>query len=197
MRYTIKMLDELSDLKFARLILQERLNGLTNPYSPLSSKLRQTINTLAELELKQPAPPEPQKQYSSLDEVFDDLNWHFHRCSDGSVELESWSPAGENIVVDIEGKDIPAEVAEYAEDFDPDEHAEMWVEGRGKRGVPSSIRELIDDANDIKEMLKTLADALATVPVEETNCEAGTYDCDTCISNGDCPRKNEEDEDDD
>jgi hypothetical protein len=166
MRYTIKMLDELSDLKFARLILQERMNGLKNPYSPLSSKLRQTINALAELELKQPAPPEPQKQYSSMDEVFDDLNWRFYRCSDGS-ELESWSPAGENIVVYIEGEDIPAEVADYAECFDPDEHAEMWVERRGKGGCPSTIRELVDDADAIKKMLKTLADALATVPMEE------------------------------
>ena len=173
MRYTIKMLDELSDLKFARLILQERLNGLKNPYSPLSSKLRQTINALAELELKQPAPPEPQKQYSSMDEVFDDLNWRFHRCSDGSGELESWSPAGEDIVFDIEGKDIPAEVAEYAEDFDPDEHAEMWVEHRGRGGCPSTIRELVDDADAIKEMLKMLADALATVPMGEEDKDDG------------------------
>lgn len=173
MRYTIKMLDELSDLKFARLILQERLNGLKNPYSPLSSKLRQTINALAELELKQPAPPEPQKQYSSMDEVFDDLNWRFHRCSYGSGELESWSPAGEDIVFDIEGKDIPAEVAEYAEDFDPDEHAEMWVEHRGRGGCPSTIRELVDDADAIKEMLKMLADALATVPMGEEDNDDG------------------------
>lgn len=167
MRYTIEMLDKLSDLKFARLILHERMNGLKNPYAPLSRKLLQTINTLAELELKQPAPPKPQKQYSSTDEVFDDLNWHFHRYSDGSWMLESWSPAGEDICFDIEGKDIPAEVAEYAEDFDPDEHAEMWVEHRGKGGCPSTIRELVDDADAIKEMLKTLADALATVPMGE------------------------------
>lgn len=45
-RYTKKQLDELSDVKFAQLILQERLNSLTNPYSPLSTKLRCAIKAL-------------------------------------------------------------------------------------------------------------------------------------------------------
>ena len=33
----------------------------------------------------------------------------------------------------------------------------MWVEIRGKRGVPDSIRTLIDDADAIKEMVFELA----------------------------------------
>lgn len=45
-RYTKKQLDELSDIKFAQLVLQERLNSLANPYSPLSTKLRHAIRTL-------------------------------------------------------------------------------------------------------------------------------------------------------
>lgn len=49
------------------------------------------------------------------------------------------------------------------EDFDADEHAAMWIESRGERGIPSSIRTLIDDADAIKEMLKELADKLAEV----------------------------------
>ena len=49
--------------------------------------------------------------------------------------------------------------------FDVDEHVEMWIEARrnGVRGVPSSIRELVEDAEDIDKMLEELADALAEV----------------------------------
>lgn len=49
-RYTKKELDELSDIKFAQLILREKLDKLENPYSDLSTKLRRTIRTLEEQE---------------------------------------------------------------------------------------------------------------------------------------------------
>ena len=55
---------------------------------------------------------------------------------------------------------VAEKVREYAYDFDPDEHAEMWVESRGKRGVPDSIRTFVDDADAIKEMLFELAQEL-------------------------------------
>lgn len=45
-RYTKKKLEEMSDLQFAKCILQDRLNSLKNPYSPLSAKLRVAINKL-------------------------------------------------------------------------------------------------------------------------------------------------------
>ena len=44
--WTIKDLDEISDIDFAIRILQERYNKLTNVYSPLSKKIAQTIRTL-------------------------------------------------------------------------------------------------------------------------------------------------------
>lgn len=37
--WTIKELEDISDLAFINTILQERINRLTNPYSPLSTKL--------------------------------------------------------------------------------------------------------------------------------------------------------------
>lgn len=61
----------------------------------------------------------------------------------------------------VEVENFPESVREYANDFDADEHAAMWIEARGKvNGVPDSIRELIKDAEAIKEMLNELADAL-------------------------------------
>lgn len=49
----------------------------------------------------------------------------------------------------------------------------MWVESRGKRGVPDSIRTLIDDADAIKEMAFELADALRKAEEEYQKEVAG------------------------
>ncbi len=47
-RWTIEKLKEISDRDFAVCILQERLNGLSNSYSPLAIKLAQTIRDLTD-----------------------------------------------------------------------------------------------------------------------------------------------------
>ncbi len=83
------------------------------------------------------------------------------------AELEWFSDAGEDVIVTIWHKGTKQSFIdafiEYANDFDPDEHAEMWVEYRGEGGCPSSIRALIDDADGIKKHLKETADALRKV----------------------------------
>lgn len=83
---------------------------------------------------------------------------------DGRVELEKYSPAGEDFIMCVEVENFPDAVMEYYEDFDVDEHIEMWVEARlnGTSGVPST-RRLAEDAEAIDEMLKELAYALAEV----------------------------------
>ena len=49
-RWTIKQLNEISDIDFAIIELQERKNKLNNPYSPLADKINKTIRTLEEIE---------------------------------------------------------------------------------------------------------------------------------------------------
>lgn len=63
---------------------------------------------------------------------------------DGRVELEKYSPAGEDFSICVGVENLPAEVREYAAGFDIDEHIEMWIEARrnGTSGVPST-RELV------------------------------------------------------
>lgn len=78
------------------------------------------------------------------------------------AECETWSPAGEDVIITIwyDGTDngFVNAFADYADNYYADEHAEMWVELRGKvRGVPSSIRALINDADAICEMLNRTA----------------------------------------
>lgn len=97
----------------------------------------------------------------------DELGWSIYFDDNGGWEFGKYSPAGEDFSFYVRGEDIVKEVYEYYEDFDPDEHAKMWVEAQGRvAGVPSSIRTLIDDAEAIDEMLKELADALVDVEQE-------------------------------
>ena len=81
------------------------------------------------------------------------------------AEIETYSPAGEDVIVSLwydgTSKDFVRAFVEYADDFDPDEHAEMWVDHRGEGGCPSSIRELIDDADAIKNTLMRVAEKLS------------------------------------
>lgn len=77
------------------------------------------------------------------------------------IELRQYSPAGEDFGFTVDRNNFLKEVIGYAEDFDADEHAEMWVENmHNVAGVPQSIRTLIQDADDIQDMLLELAEAL-------------------------------------
>lgn len=98
-------------------------------------------------------------------EILEKHDWRVSSYTDdGRVELEKWSPAGEDFIMCVSVKDLPGSVMEYYNNFDVDDHIEMWVEARrnGVSGVPN-IRALVEDAEAIEEMLKTLAGALAAV----------------------------------
>lgn len=98
-------------------------------------------------------------------EILEKLGWAVSAyVADGRVELEKYSPAGEDFIMCVEIENFPAAVMEYYQDFDVDEHIEMWVEARrnGTSGIPS-VRRLAIDAEAIDEMLKELAYALKEV----------------------------------
>lgn len=95
-------------------------------------------------------------------ETLEALDWSVQGYTDdGRVELGKYSPAGEDFSICVEVENLPQAVTEYADDFDTDEHIEMWILARrnGVAGVPST-RELVEDAEAIKKMLRELADAL-------------------------------------
>lgn len=95
-------------------------------------------------------------------DILEENDWNI--CSyldDGTVELEKYSPLGEDFLMYVEVVNFSDSVREYADDFDPDEHAEMWIEARGRvNNVPESTRDLIEDAYAIKQMIYELADEL-------------------------------------
>ena len=86
------------------------------------------------------------------------------------VELETYSPEGEDVLVSLtyDGteKDFIREFNDYAEGFDAEDHAEMWIECRGKNGVPDSIKDLLEDAEWIKDTLMEIADELKELDEE-------------------------------
>lgn len=103
---------------------------------------------------------ELQKKYLEVLELHD---WSVSSYTDdGRVELEKYSPAGEDFLICVNIENFPEAVAEYAADFDIDDHIAMRIEakGNGVRGVPAT-RELVHDAEDIDKMLQELADALS------------------------------------
>ena len=93
--------------------------------------------------------------------ICEDLEWALHVYDDGTVELEKYSPAGEDFIFTVNAENFAREVEEYAESFDVDEHIAMWIEAKrnGTAGVPSA-RELVHDAEEIDKMLQELAEAL-------------------------------------
>ena len=93
--------------------------------------------------------------------VCEALDWRVNECED-EIELEKYSPAGEDFLFSItDVDDVSRAVCEYANDFDVNEHIEMWILARrnGVSGVPMAT-ELVEDARAIKAMLRELADAL-------------------------------------
>jgi hypothetical protein len=108
----------------------------------------------------------------------EELEWSYDvwieesRNSRTYAELERYSPAGEDfsIIVDFE-KDHQVEtflrdLREYYENFDVDDHVEMWMPSRGENGCPSSIKALVEDAEAIESMILELLDALEDMEVD-------------------------------
>lgn len=100
-------------------------------------------------------------------EILEKQDWRVcGYTDDGRVELEKFSPAGEDFIICVSVENFPDAVVEYYESFDIDEHIEMWVEARrnGTTGIPS-VRRLAIDAEEIDKMLEDLALALKEVQV--------------------------------
>lgn len=107
-------------------------------------------------------------------EICERLGWRVHEVDGCCIELEKYSPEGEDFSFTIyvyEGREYWAEVLDAWGDFDPDEHANMWY-GQN-RGEPASLRVLLDDAEAIKDMLEQLWRALLEEDEKASCTECG------------------------
>lgn len=151
------------------LILNEKpgkiQNIVSNAHNYLENLLR-TYNTWSDFMAEEEA--EPAFKMMLQDTI--DLGWTIQDVSEyGSeltIDLQQYSPLGEDysftVVVDKDkqAESYANEVRTYADNFLPDSHVAMWIEDRGTRGIPDSIKELAEDANAIEQMNNELADTL-------------------------------------
>ena len=88
-------------------------------------------------------------------EIAENLYWGVRDYGD-VVEFELSSPAGEDFVFSVDADNVADNVWEYAQNFDVEEHVQ---EVMGMDGAPG-LRELLEDAEEIRGMLEELATAL-------------------------------------
>lgn len=86
-------------------------------------------------------------------------------------EFSQESPAGEDFSFTVDGEtpeSLIHEVYMFAEGFDADEHADMWIHAKesGTAGVPST-RTIVEDSEAIQKMLDALRDALSNDEYED------------------------------
>lgn len=121
------------------------------------------------------------KRIEKLLEKFDfslcgEISERYSKKGEYDIELETYSPEGENVIVSLiyDGTEegFIAAFVEYANWFDVEEHAEMWIESRGKNGVPSSIKDLLEDAEWQKNTFLKVAKALNSLDEESEELES-------------------------
>lgn len=99
---------------------------------------------------------------TKLIKVIEKQGWIVREGVD-DIEICQYSPLGEDFFFTVTKNNIANDIISYAEDFDADEHATMWIDCRGKGGVPDNVRALIKDADDIKQMLIDLSNAVKEI----------------------------------
>lgn len=96
-------------------------------------------------------------------DALDDNNWNLYiDTEDNFIELEWYSPAGEDFSLSFDVKDDDDFLSQLYDayiNFDTEQHA---VENYGMRGAPG-LRVLLDDADAIEDELKRLWCALSKV----------------------------------
>lgn len=77
------------------------------------------------------------------------------------VEGEYWSNLGEDVIISLviekpTIKEVIEEMYEVYYNFDPEEHAAELYYLRGKHGIPTSLRALLEDADKQAERLQEI-----------------------------------------
>lgn len=105
----------------------------------------------------------------------EELGWEVQEpftYSDGTMGIEfgQYTPCGEDWYESMEiGDNIDyfiSRLQDRVNYWDSDEEAEIWIDMRGQRGVPTSIRALLDDADWKLEQLTNLLSELQKTDFE-------------------------------
>lgn len=96
-----------------------------------------------------------------IEEVLDNMGISFE-IQKNFAHIEFWTDtAGQDIPVEIDYdgtvENLVDKFTAYAESYNVDDEVEIYVNMRGENGVPSSIRELLDDCQEAKDTLMEIA----------------------------------------
>ena len=108
------------------------------------------------------------EKWKMIEDVLDELGVRYDIGSDYEALIEFWTDtAGQDIPTefDYDGtpEDYVKQFTERAENYDVDEEVELYVNMRGQRGVPNTVRELLDDCQEAKDTLMEIANKLNAV----------------------------------
>lgn len=108
------------------------------------------------------------KELNKITKVLEKLDFNISsntkQGDDFVIEFGQYTPEGEDwsvcLFYDGSYNNFKEKLTEYSENFDVDEEVELWIEGRGKNGVPNSIKALVEDAEWKQKQLKELSEVL-------------------------------------
>jgi len=101
------------------------------------------------------------EKYQELSNKIEELGWNMTAIDNEYLEFSKYSDAGEDFFFDIpmgSFDELKNEIANYANSFDPVEHAE---EMNGAPGAPD-LRTLLKDADSIKKDLEELSSTISS-----------------------------------
>lgn len=118
------------------------------------------------------------RSLGDLQTAIEDYGWNITAYDGSYWDISQFTPAGEDFCFTINHnnnvKKAIEEIIQYADDFDIDEHIEMWADARqidnNRLKVPP-IRILVEDAETIQEMLDNLAMYCNTLDFS-SNCQS-------------------------
>lgn len=93
-----------------------------------------------------------------------------HGCEFSSEDdyyalLEGWSSAGRNWCLELNAEDLINSMKENVEGYDVDYETYIWLDdfGHGGRGAPLSLREVLEDSEEIKQELETMYEEVSMI----------------------------------
>ena len=117
---------------------------------------------------------EKQKTIDAINKIADKFDLEVQIQEDERyVEFEYWSDLGENCLITLQLEDFTLddlfhELYVVADSFDAEDHATMLYNLHGEGGTPTSIRDLLEDADEQQKLLDDMVDEARNI-VRENN----------------------------
>ena len=106
-----------------------------------------------------------ENEFKSIKKVFDEMGLK-SEINNKSAFVEFWThTANQDVAIEIDYDgtidDFVSEFTKYVDSYDIDEEVEIYSVNRGKNGIPSSIRTILENCEEVKETLDKINDKLS------------------------------------